>query len=275
MTRTDDRRLDKIEQALSPREAFLLWMAEAHEHESFAAYVMSLKGKPSAMHPIQRLPKQVEQGVRDAQKGQKADRVEQLVNQSVREVCFYYELHEAVTGRFALEWRALSFQLMLALEQAMRLTEKEEPSQQQLDQTRQWVVNGFCELLMWQRAAKQLSERYTGGVSLLFPQQEEGLRESIKSADWLVALFNDHIDWLKYLQEPARTKKPGRAKKTTQTLLSLEPLDLEALTAGAEREAAVMALQMVNLAKGEAAIYVHEPQLAAEFMDRVWLGLTS
>lgn len=49
-----------------PKEAFLLWMEEAHQHESFASYVMSLKNQPIEQHPMQRLPRQVEESARQA-----------------------------------------------------------------------------------------------------------------------------------------------------------------------------------------------------------------
>ncbi len=103
MSKTDERRLQKIEAALSPKEAFLLWLAEAQQYDSFASYVMSLKGQAREQHPMRTLPKQVEQTVRERHQGEKPpeparretraliqagrdQRIEDEVIQAVREV---------------------------------------------------------------------------------------------------------------------------------------------------------------------------------------------
>jgi hypothetical protein len=276
MSTADMRRLDRIEGSLTPKQAFLLWLEEARAHESFSAYVLSMRGQPIEQHPYRRLPRQVEQAVRDRCKaeGQPSDSrfprpserkarremlIEAEVIAAVREIAFFLELHSGLTSRFAAEWRALALQLLLALGESRQLWKTEEQMQEQIDRTRTWVVQSAGDLLMWESVANQVAEKYTDGRSLLFPEQERRLAESIESANWLVAVFEDHMSWLQYLR---------KGKKKTWAL-DLEPIDVDELHSAVEREATATAEQIVTMAKAEAASYVGQRELAVELLDRV------
>jgi len=269
MTKADERRLEKIAASLTPKEAFLLWMAEAHRHETFTEYVLSFKDQPSEQHPYRRLPDQVDASVRAAHRGEKHIDVETLVRHAVREVAFYIELHEALTGRVAAEWRALGLQLLLALGINRDLMQEKEPTQPDVDRARHWVVQAAGDLLLWQRVAEQLAARYLDGRTLLFPQQEKRLAECIETAEMLIAHFNDHMEWLRFLREeakPTSRKKPG-------PVLELDPIDAGRLQTEVERAATSTAQQIVAMAKAEAAVFVHEAKLASQLLDGVWTGL--
>ena len=49
------KRLQKLEQALTPRETMLLFLQEAHRYSSIEALVEVYKGKPVAEYPLSRL----------------------------------------------------------------------------------------------------------------------------------------------------------------------------------------------------------------------------
>ncbi len=68
---TNKQRLAKIETSLTPKQAVLLWMEEAHKAGSVHKYALSLKGQPDSAFPLVKLPKQVEQAVRDSMKGRR------------------------------------------------------------------------------------------------------------------------------------------------------------------------------------------------------------
>ena len=51
MAAKHDKRLDKVEHSLTPRQAVLLWMEEAHQVGSINDYSRSLKGQPKAPSP--------------------------------------------------------------------------------------------------------------------------------------------------------------------------------------------------------------------------------
>ena len=128
MSKTDERRLDRIEGSLNPKQAFLLWLEEARAHGSLTGYVLAQRGKPSEEHPYQRLPRQVEAAMRERyrktgpdvseavhpgrglQKLAKERAIEDEVIVAVREVAFYIELHTALTGRVSGEWKAMALQ---------------------------------------------------------------------------------------------------------------------------------------------------------------------
>jgi hypothetical protein len=104
MTKTDERRLDRVEGSLTPKQAFLLWLGEAQAHEAWAAHVLALKNQPIEQHPMQTLPRQVEAAVREshraendavtsardrsAQKARRQHQIEDDVIRAVREVSF-------------------------------------------------------------------------------------------------------------------------------------------------------------------------------------------
>jgi hypothetical protein len=182
MTKADDRRLDKIEASLTPKQAFLLWLEEAHEHGSLARYVMLMRCQPIERHPYQRLPRQVEQAVRERskktgpdvsetiypgrglQKAAKERAIEGEVIHAIREVAFYIELHTALTGRVSAEWKAMALQTLLALNLNRELvgpdpTKGEWPMQRAIDQARHFVVQSAGDLLVEQSIARRLADQ--------------------------------------------------------------------------------------------------------------------
>ena len=68
VTRTNERRLDEIEKALTPKAVFLLWLGDVQHHQTLAEHVLDLVKRPIEEHPMQTLPKQVERAVRAANK---------------------------------------------------------------------------------------------------------------------------------------------------------------------------------------------------------------
>ncbi len=77
------------------------------------------------------------------------------------------------------------------------------------------MVDALGDMLVWQGVSKRLAERYAGGVSLLFPLQQQRLDESAEHAMAVMNVLNDHLDWLAYLQEP-------KGKKQTMPVVSLD-----------------------------------------------------
>src|SRR5262249_54305630 len=155
-----------------------------------------------------------------------------------------------LTGRLAVEWKAMALQVLLGLAEHGHLMNAKEPTQKEVDRARHWAVQAAGDLRLWQRVGEILADRYVHGRSLLHPEQEERLRESIDTADWLVEAFNDHVEWLRFLQEDS-TK--GRANQPNhEPALDLTPIDIEGLHAAVEREAKVSAEQIFAMAKAEA-----------------------
>ena len=93
-------RMDKLEGALTPRQAFLLWMGEAHGYGSLEDYARSIKGGPESAWPLVRLPDQVTKAVEQAMKGEPPDLIRRRVRQALRDVLFLFHLHQQVNRTF-------------------------------------------------------------------------------------------------------------------------------------------------------------------------------
>jgi hypothetical protein len=85
-------RLAKLEGTLSPKEATLAWLAEAHQFPTLAAHVGWLVTQPPEAAPFWRVPEQAERAVRASMRGQPRDVVEAAAHQAVRDAVFLVEL---------------------------------------------------------------------------------------------------------------------------------------------------------------------------------------
>ncbi len=81
---TAERILAKLEGALSPKAATLLWLAEAHQFGSLPAYVGWLLDQPVEAAPLWRVPEQAETVIRAAMRGEPREAVRQAVRQTIR-----------------------------------------------------------------------------------------------------------------------------------------------------------------------------------------------
>ena len=63
------RRIEKLEIGLTPKQAILLWLQEAHAFDTIDEYVHHIKGQPDSTWPLHKLPSQVEEGVKQSLKG--------------------------------------------------------------------------------------------------------------------------------------------------------------------------------------------------------------
>jgi hypothetical protein len=265
---TGQRRLDKLEGALSPREAVLLWMAEAHQYPTLAAYMDVLKDAPITKYPMMRLPERVAQAVRAARKGEKPEVVKRAERQAVREVAFLFYLQLQVNTRLGADWRALGFQLASVASTLAGLFHAEEPSDADLSEIREQAAKMIREFLQWDVAIRKIGDRYYAGTSPLFPGHAEQLADWIEIAEQVVTLFHDHVDWLRWL----RTERPkGRKRKLPP--LAVAPIDLEELKAAITPAGVELARHMVVMAQAEAAEFLGETRQALALVRaHLWPG---
>ena len=93
------RRLDQLESGLTPKQAILLWLQEAHAFRGIEEYVRHLKTQPDGFWPIDKLTTQVEQRVKQRLKGKPQDEVDPAVRQAYKDVLFLFFLHQQVNGK--------------------------------------------------------------------------------------------------------------------------------------------------------------------------------
>ena len=102
---TGKRRIEKLETGLTPKQAFILWLQEAHSFNGIKEYVQSLKGQPEDAAPIPRLTDQVEAAVKQRLKGQPREEIDKAVRQAHKDVLFLFFLHQQVNGKLFTEER--------------------------------------------------------------------------------------------------------------------------------------------------------------------------
>ncbi|MFQ6030895.1 MAG: hypothetical protein ACE5Q6_25800 [Dehalococcoidia bacterium] len=92
------RRLAKLEGHLTPKQAALLWMNDAHQFGTMTQYADSLKGQPDSAWPIPRLCDQMEVSITQALKGRPKVEIGQTLRQAYLDVLFLFYLHQRVNS---------------------------------------------------------------------------------------------------------------------------------------------------------------------------------
>ena len=129
---TLNRRLDKIERLLTPKQAVILWLQEIRQYRNGWEYVRFLATQPESAAPIYRITKQIDRNIRETMKGQPPQVVERAVRRAVRDVYFLINLHHQVNGYVATEERIWNL-TFVALEGNLRAMMRENHYQHRLN----------------------------------------------------------------------------------------------------------------------------------------------
>jgi hypothetical protein len=121
---TLNRRLDKIEKSLTPKQAVILWLQSTAQYRNMLEYVQYLKDLPASEAPLYKITKKVSQSIREAMKGQPQREVEQAVYRAERDVYFLIDLRNQVNGYVATEERIWNL-MFVALEGNLRAIRRE------------------------------------------------------------------------------------------------------------------------------------------------------
>jgi hypothetical protein len=85
---TVQRRIAKLEISLTPTQAVIRWLDEAHAFPSLDAYTRAMFSGPLVPTPLDSVVHSVEAGIRESMKGQPRDAVEKAVTQAARQAVF-------------------------------------------------------------------------------------------------------------------------------------------------------------------------------------------
>jgi hypothetical protein len=206
------------------------------------------------------LPTQVCQAVQTAMKGEKSEVITRAERTAVREVAFLFYLQLQVNTRLWGDWRAMCLHLAYVASELRHRCADDDATEGELGRVRQHALDTVLEFLQWDIAIRKIAARYYAGASLLFPAQAEQLAESLQSAEQVVRLFNDHLDYLAWL----RTEGTRRVKGTRRKLppLPIEPIDLDGLRAAITPAGVELARHIVVMAQAEAAEFLGETRQA-------------
>jgi hypothetical protein len=105
------RRLDQLEVSLTPKQAILRWMEEAHQYDTMEQYVQALKDGPDSAWPMAMLLQQTAGAVEQAMKGRPRQEIARGVRQAVRDVLFLFHLHQQVNGKLMGKQEAFLYRL--------------------------------------------------------------------------------------------------------------------------------------------------------------------
>lgn len=228
---TAARRLAKLEGAVSPKAATLLWLAEAHRFRSLPAYVDWLIDQPISAAPLERVPEQARAAAVAATRGLPREVVREATHQAVRDAIFLVELVlrlNIVAGEAThlegLRYAALFWEMRALTAEAELETGSAGPQGRRII-ARRWVawrdaVAGWLtNLYLAEETRLLLERRYLDGHSVLFPdlgRDWDTLRETgarlAALADALPAL-GDGRSRSRRLQDltPRRTSVADRA----------------------------------------------------------------
>ena len=115
------RRLEKLEGHLTPKQAALLWMAEAHQFETLEGYSIHMKTQPDSAWPIGRLGDQMKASVEQALKGKPKEEVNLALRQAWLDVLFLYHLHAGINSRLAEKDRYFAIYSLMQAQQLSAL----------------------------------------------------------------------------------------------------------------------------------------------------------
>ena len=114
-----EKRLDRIEACLTPKEAVMVWIKETNHLPNVMEYIKYLRDLPEALQPITRISGQVESATREAMKGQLQKTIDAAVHRAVRDVCFLIKLRHQVNAYQMTEERVWSI-VFAYLESSLR-----------------------------------------------------------------------------------------------------------------------------------------------------------
>lgn len=260
---TQTKRLDKVEGSLTPREAALLWLREAHQHPDSAAYSRSLKGQPVSAFPMSVMERQVEGSVRARMKGEKREQVEAAIVQAQRDCIFLFEVAMTANREWYEHERALRIG-RLALASMLRplLDHRAEgagPQGKQRDayleraeHFARFAESFLGETLVLRAAFAALGERYFDGEPLLFREAAEAIDELVQGLETIATFYNEAVaDGLPVRKHPE--------------LRAMTAGELEAVMGEAVPE---LVEYLVVRAKAEALTVLGEVNAAADLMGR-------
>jgi hypothetical protein len=244
---TAERRLARLEGALSPKAATLLWLEDAHKFGSLPAYVDWLIDQPISAAPLERVPEQARAAAIEALRGQPREVVREASRQAVRDAIFGVELvlrlnsvaEETIRieglrySVFFWEMRAISAEAELARRNRSRANRS---ASSLVERWQEWcaaTVALLTRIYAAEEARLLLEHRYLDGHPALFPDA---------TADW--ERLRERAEGLAGLGDALRPLIAGTRRRR-----SAPGLSLDVLRSGARLQTPAVAARLVDEAR--------------------------
>jgi hypothetical protein len=184
------QRLHKIETTVTPRQAALLWINEAHAHSNMEDYVKWLSENPAAKSPNRFVENAIDAFEKSAD-NQKPEDQQKVVTQARQEYVFLYHLFLNINSHVMKTVREKSLWVQLLLERLGTL--KSGLDEVDLEEVSNWkkLFFGFYgETYVETRAFKVLNQKYYPGHEILFSDLTLKMESLERVAKILLESFN-------------------------------------------------------------------------------------
>ncbi len=233
-----ERKLDDFEESLTPTQAAIRWMKEAHQFGSLREFALSRVGKPDTEAPLYRLHDLVIPGLEKGLKGKPPEEKSRTIRRALKDVAFLYYLQLGINTRVDAETRAWLLTSVLIsrelLSGAASTVAIENGAESEI--TWRYSAKRFIrELYVYERAASVIGNTYFNGHQVLFPDAAEILQDQ-------KSLIESHIEGDNY---EAKNRKRNRRSNT-------ELIDLEQVRESAKKGSKELIDEFVVVAKAEA-----------------------
>jgi hypothetical protein len=194
---TTENRIDKIEKSLTPRQAIVVWMKEAHQFNSLSEYAVWSAGRPEEEPTdLKRLTQRVEIAVRDRMKGEHEVRVQRAVRAAVSEVGFLYFRCLAVNGQFAAQCQSIALLGVLSRERASAALRETTGTQSPVDRDRYdtWhedFRSYAIQVFALKAAIEQIAKEYFDNNQVLWKSFTEQLENFIRFVNLITNKWED------------------------------------------------------------------------------------
>jgi hypothetical protein len=268
---TTEHRLAKLEGALSPKAATLLWLAEAHQFGSLPAYVNWLIDQPISAAPLERVPTQARAGALEAMRGQPREAVRDAAHRAVRDAVFLVELvlrlnsgAEETIRIEGLRYAALFWEMRtIGAEAELARRSRSRAARSAASLTERWqewctaTAAFLTGIYAAEEARKLLERRYLDGHPALFPDA---------IADW--ERLRVSVERLAGLGGGLPPLVEGRRRAHRSASVERSAPDLDALRARARSEVPDLAARLVDQARAATLDILGDAEGATSLVGR-------
>jgi hypothetical protein len=268
---TTEHRLAKLEGALSPKAATLLWLAEAHQFGSLPAYVSWLIDQPISAAPLERVPTQARAGALEAMRGQPREAVRDAAHRAVRDAVFLVELvlrlnsgAEETIRIEGLRYAALFWEMRtIGAEAELARRSRSRAARSAASLTERWqewctaTAAFLTGIYAAEEARKLLERRYLDGHPALFPDA---------IADW--ERLRVSVERLAGLGGGLPPLVEGRRRAHRSASVERSAPDLDALRARARSEVPDLAARLVDQARAATLDILGDAEGATSLVGR-------
>ena len=264
------RRLNQVEEVLTPKQRVLQWLGHAQEFESAEGYCLKMFQWPVSKWPGEKLTKAAAAAARERLKGYPREIIETAARDAVRDVLFLLglvgDVNVWVAGKFrdfetqaALCARGLQL-AMVPRDPGPRAGSGPAPCGPSWQDVRREIVAFATQVSATRQAVDLMSRNFFDGHSILFSRTDGYLSESQRTVGTLVETYNGAL--------ANAATGPSNGKRGTAKTGADSP---EAIGEDVFRETSLAVVasivrEKVGEAKARAAWQIGETELATEVL---------